>query len=303
MICLSRITVFMTVVLVFWSGEIYSVEETKPCPVVFSYEGYAFGTIQLPYRQAVITQGQPPSSLVIYLHGGTGKGSDNISHMKEPGIDAIACFLSENHSNAVFVAPQCPDDESWAGIMLDVLEKFIFDCQKRFSDVEDIYILGGSMGGTGTWTMVSKYPGLFSAAMPVAGNPSRCDAQNVASTPLLTVMGTDDKVIGLDAVIGFTSQLEQFGAEYVCEIEDGWSHEDTCIRSYTPDRLAWVFSHSRQYGGSCVVEAFDETPAVVETIYSTLSGLHVSQPSYGYYIRQQVCSDGSVKTCKLYVSP
>lgn len=47
-------------------------------------------------------------------------------------------------------------------------------------DGDRIYILGGSMGGTGTWSMASAYPGLFAAAMPVAGNPSKSIAENVS---------------------------------------------------------------------------------------------------------------------------
>ncbi len=38
------------------------------------------------------------------------------------------------------------------------------------ADADRMYIFGGSMGGTGTWTMLSTCPELFAAAMPVAGN-------------------------------------------------------------------------------------------------------------------------------------
>ena len=59
------------------------------------------------------------------------------------------------------------------------------------------------MGGTGTWTMLSSYPGLFAAAMPVAGKASKCNAENVAATPVLTVMGTADKIMKIDVVQDF----------------------------------------------------------------------------------------------------
>ena len=46
--------------------------------------------------------------------------------------------------------------------------------------------------------MLSSYPGLFAAAMPVAGKASKCNAENVAATPVLTVMGTADKIMKID---------------------------------------------------------------------------------------------------------
>jgi len=45
------------------------------------------------------------------------------------------------------------------------------------------------MGGTDTWNMISKFPRLFSAAMPVARIPVECDVSYVTQTPLFKVMG------------------------------------------------------------------------------------------------------------------
>lgn len=157
------------------------------------------------------------------------------------------------------------------------------------------------MGGTGTWTMLSKYPGLFSAGMPVAGNPSKCDVSNVAQTPLLTVMGTEDRIMGIEAVTDFTIQLEGMGAQYVFEVVDGWTHEDTCIKSYTSDRLEWVFSNTKRHDDSGITPVDVEQRLVIETKYWTLSGVLVENPSYGFYIMQQKYSDSSVKTKKIYI--
>lgn len=102
------------------------------------------------------------------------------------------------------------------------------------------------MGGTGTWTMLSSYPGLFAAAMPVAGKASKCNAENVAATPVLTVMGTADKIMKIDVVQDFIDRLTALRNDNRFEIEDGWTHETTCKKSYTTSRLDWVFRHKRQ---------------------------------------------------------
>lgn len=98
--------------------------------------------------------------------------------------------------------------------------------ERGVADADKVYILGGSMGGTGTWNMLANYPELFAAAMPVAGNPSGLSAEAVAKTPLFTVMGTADKIMKISNVEDFLKDMDTYNAEYKFEIEDGWTHED-----------------------------------------------------------------------------
>ena len=297
----SKLVAVFAIITRLWRTDIYAQNEKDSEEISFSFELYRSPQLVLPYRQAVISQNDSPTRMVIYLHGGTCKGNDNTKQMAEPGIDSIAQYLSKNNLNAVFIIPQCPADESWGGRLTEVIKNLIEDRKDAFNDIKDVYIFGGSMGGTGTWTMLSKYPGLFSAGMPVAGNPSKCDVSNVAQTPLLTVMGTEDRIMGIEAVTDFTIQLEGMGAQYVFEVVDGWTHEDTCIKSYTSDRLEWVFSNTKRHDDSGITPVDVEQRLVIETKYWTLSGVLVENPSYGFYIMQQKYSDSSVKTKKIYI--
>lgn len=62
----------------------------------------------MPYRVARIG-GSSPSMVVIYLHGGTSKGNDNVAQLQDPGIDSIASFLVSQQLDAVFLVPQCQE--------------------------------------------------------------------------------------------------------------------------------------------------------------------------------------------------
>lgn len=84
---------------------------------------------------------------------------------------------------------------------------------------------------------------LFAAAMPVAGNPSKCNAEDVAKTPFFTVMGTDDAITDIDIVAEFVDKVKSFGGDCMFETETSRTHEATCKQSYTKNRLNWVFSH------------------------------------------------------------
>lgn len=226
------------------SDTVATVEDTV---VTFSAMQGTFAGTALPYRLATIaaSTGTRPA-LVVYLHGGTVRGNDNVAQMNEAGIDSISSYLSSRRINAVMVVPQCPAGMSWGGTMLPVLKAMTDDVAEKYSaDTCRIYLFGGSMGGTGTWGMLSAYPNMFAAAMPVAGNPAKCAAANVACTPVYVVMGTADKIMSTDTVKTFVTWIDAASGETKLDIEDGWTHEITCIRSYTADRLDWIFAHRR----------------------------------------------------------
>lgn len=78
--------------------------------------------------------------------------------MQEPGINAITSWLSANNRKAIMLVPQCPTDKVWLGSTQDVwaalLRAYI---ERGVVDADKVYIFGGSMGGTGTWGMLSNH--------------------------------------------------------------------------------------------------------------------------------------------------
>ena len=245
----------------------------------------------MPYRVAHIN-GTGKPSLVIYLHGGSSKGNDNEIQMSEAGVDSIANYLESRQIEAIYLVPQCPSDKSWGGPMLGVLKSLI---DKYVGDgivnENSLYILGGSMGGTGTWSMLSAYPGLFTAAMPVAGNPSKCDADKVASTPVCTVMGTSDRIMSVETTSDFINELNARNGITKFEVEDGWTHEMTCIQSYTTHRLDWVFSHGSNPSG--IENPMAGNNFIKSVQYYSIDGRILSEPpSKGLYIIRCVNKDG-----------
>lgn len=266
--------------------------------LVFEADKIMSAGIELPYRVAH-TSGIGNHVLVIYLHGGSNKGNDNTTQMNEAGIDSIANYLDFKQVNAVYLVPQCPSDKSWGGPMLGILKALIDRYVLSESlDNTDIYIFGGSMGGTGTWSMLSAYPRLFTAAMPVAGNPSKCDASNVATTPIYTVMGTSDRIMSVETASDFVDELNARGGITRFDIEEGWTHEVTCIQSYTTERLDWIFGHSRNSSGIENPVADDKIVKSVQ--YFSLDGRRLSEsPCKGFYIERLIYHDGTVVSFKI----
>lgn len=276
--------------------------ETFAQEITFSKETFWDGDITLPYRKANISGLDDKASLVVYLHGGSSKGDDNETQMQEPGIDAISTWLYENNRKAIMLVPQCPTDKSWLGTMQDAIVRLLQTYIDRgVVDANKVYILGGSMGGTGTWNMLSNHPGFFAAAMPVAGNPTGLSAEAVSKTPLFTVMGTADKIMKISNVTTFLEEMDNNHAEYKLNIEEGWTHEDVCEKSYTTERLNWLFRHVK--GQATGVAAIAKEKAVaVNTLWYSVNGQRLlSEPKQkGIYIKTSVYDDGlvaSVKCC------
>ncbi len=205
------------------------------------FEKYVSGT--LPYRMKNIAadDGSKPV-LVMYLHGGSSKGDDNETQIKEAAVSVIAEYLADNSIPSLFIVPQCPSSGSWGAKMNEALAKLIGEYE---ASSDGVYILGGSMGGTGTWSLANAYPGRFRGIMPVAGKPGTADATNFKSLRVCTVMSESDAVMktAYEDVRTFCERINAAGGTASCTIvpsSEQWSHEMTCEQSYTAERLDWL---------------------------------------------------------------
>ena len=48
-----------------------------------------------------------------------------------------------------------------------------------------------------------------------------------------------------EAVETFQTEVVAAGGTLILNIEEGWTHQNTCEQSYTDTRLDWLFAHSR----------------------------------------------------------
>ena len=248
----------------------------------FSRETFCLGSNTLSYREADICHdGTEKPILVLYLHGGSARGDDNETQLREAAVSVIYNYLYSRQIPATLIVPQCPSGGGWTGQLRRVVNEMVKSYTNDGShDSDRIYVLGGSMGGTGTWAQLSYYPNFYAAAIPVAGNPTGFDVAAVATTPVLTVMGTADNMMSIPAVEQFQSEVLAVGGTLILEAEEGWSHPTTCEQSYTDQRLDWLFSWRRRSTGINVITS--AIPSSVP-IYD-MCGRKVSSPSKGIYL-------------------
>jgi len=150
--------------------------------------------------------------LVIFLHGAGERGNDNYLQMAgnkgaivwaEPGHQAEhPCFV---------LAPQCPPSGSWTELLVggnpykptkdlyavaNLIKKVI---EQYPIDPDRVYITGLSMGGFGTFALLTENPDLFAAAIPICGGADINNAEKIKDIPIWVYHAEDDNTVAVES--------------------------------------------------------------------------------------------------------
>ena len=91
----------------------------------FSSESFTVGNNTLLYRCSKICQGTSKPILVLYLHGGTSRGSDNLAQLNEAAVGEIYQYLVDHNIPSIFIVPQCPSGGSWTTTLRRVVNELL----------------------------------------------------------------------------------------------------------------------------------------------------------------------------------
>lgn len=194
--------------------------------------------------------------LVLWLHGGAGRGNDNLKQISEGNtMGSHVWTMAENQSrNPCFVAaPQCPDSQEWAtvtnaqpsGPMILALE-LLRKIQTEFSvDARRIYVTGQSLGGFGTWAAITHQPDLFAAAIPVCGGGDESLAARLRVKPIWAFHGEKDPAVPVERSRRMIDAIRKAGgAPRYTEYRDaGHVIWERVFRE--PELSTWLFSQRR----------------------------------------------------------
>ena len=203
--------------------------------------------------------------LVLFLHGAGERGNDNEKQLTHGGQMFLNPVNREKYP-AFVLFPQCPESGYWAyenrpqafiptqmpvgkempsefQAVKELLDMYLANPQV---DKSRIYILGLSMGAMGTYDMVSRFPDIFAAAVPICGtvNPTRLSAaRNVA---FRIFHGDADDVVPVAGSRQAYEALKVAGASVEYIEFPGCNHGSWNPAFNYPDFMKWLFTQKKK---------------------------------------------------------
>lgn len=222
---------------------------------------------EMPYRLYVPENYDSSKSypLVLFLHGGGERGTDNVSQiMANDGAVIWAAPENQAKNPAFVLAPQArnvPDGgfgitrDSSNMINLSRVFEFSQDLNSAYEilqqvrseyniDSNRLYSTGLSQGGFGTYNLNIKYPDLFAAMVPIAGGGDPNQAYQLINKPIWAFHAEDDIIIPVSYSRNIIAAIKNAGGtpiytEYPSE--KGYNHASWVPAYDNKDMIEWVF--------------------------------------------------------------
>lgn len=228
-----------------------------------TYEGRKFSPRtgeELNYQQMIPRDYSPTGTelypLVLFLHGAGERGSDNTKQLVH-GLKEFAKDENRAKYPCFVVAPQCPDGKKWVEVdwsadthkqpeesaALTLTRELIASMTKNLRvDPQRIYVTGLSMGGYGTWDMITRTPNTFAAAAPICGGGDETLAGRVTNVPIWAFHGDKDTAVKVERTRRMIAAIEKEGGKPKYTEYAGVGH-DSWTRTYAdPEFMAWLFT-------------------------------------------------------------
>lgn len=198
--------------------------------------------------------------LVLFLHGAGERGDDNHKQLIH-GTGEFAKLENRKKHPCFVVAPQCPDGKKWSevdwsadshkqpeeSISLKLTRELLTSLEKEFRiDSKRLYVTGLSMGGYGTWDMITRTPDLFAAAIPICGGADETLAKHVINIPVWAFHGDNDGAVKVARSRRMIEAIRKAGGKPEYTEYAGVGH-DSWTRTYAdPAVMDWLFSQKRK---------------------------------------------------------
>ena len=163
--------------------------------------------------------------LIIYLHGGSHRGTD-LNVLYTYGIP------DQIHRGRDFpfiiISPQCHKYMWWSSDAW--FENLYNEIRNKYRvDTNRVYLTGFSLGGSGTWYLAAKYPEIFTAIAPIAGATSHMDyidnhIDNLINIPIWAFHGETDNMAPSEETMRIIEKLDRYNKDLKVTIEPNVGH-------------------------------------------------------------------------------
>lgn len=229
------------------------------------------GTDTLPYRILMPENYNPAKKypVIFFLHGAGERGNDNEKQLVHGGKLFLKDSIRKNYP-AIVVFPQCSEKSFWSSvafkydtiikkrsfefsataqptIAMQLLLKLTGKILKEFPVKKDqVYVMGLSMGGMGTFELVNRKQHTFAAAIPICGGGDPATAGALAKTKWWVFHGAKDDVVlpvYSDIMVDALKKTKAF-VKYTVYPDANHNSWDPAFAE--PGLLYWLFSNKKK---------------------------------------------------------
>jgi predicted peptidase len=199
--------------------------------VVMPSVGLLRYTVAIPLRH----DGQSSRPLMMALHYG-----GEVTPFYGRGVLSLVRSAGE-HLGAITVAPDALGGVDWSTPQNEAAVVWLArSFQRSYAiDAKRVVLTGFGIGGQGTWYLAGRHQDLFTAAIPIAGEPAGGTAQ--WTIPLCAINSEHDLVRPLERTEKEVEALKTKGVKAELKVVSGVGHGQT-IKYHVPLREAiyWV---------------------------------------------------------------
>ena len=212
-------------------------------PATFTAQSYESDTI---VNYWLYTPADPGENmpLIVYLHGGSGKGNDLTLLTNVDGFPKYLRDGDLGDVRAYVIMPQLPSGiTGWTNAGADLIG-LIGSVRSTYGIPSNkVSLTGHSMGGTGTWGVAAQYPKTFARIAPCSGSISNTtlNVSKLKSLPVRAFVGSADTIVSPDASINFVAALTEAGnTDATVTVFDGSTHFDVPALVYLDEDIGIV---------------------------------------------------------------
>ncbi len=201
--------------------------------------------------------------LMVFLHGAGERGDDNEAQLIH-GLQNMFNDITSPVYDSVIIVPQCPADarwveHSWADGGYSVADTpeskelemvcATIDEIRDFCNIDDdrVYVTGLSMGGYGTWDLLTRHGSRFAAGMPICGGADVACAKYLTRIPIRVFHGSADEAVPVRASREIYAAIRLAGGENISYTEfEGCGHNVWDMVYSDRRNIDWLYSQSRR---------------------------------------------------------
>jgi predicted peptidase len=226
----------------------------------------------LPYR-ILLPENYDASKkypLIIFLHGRGESGTDNEKQLTH-GAKLFTADSNRRNYPAIVVFPQCPVNSYWSNVQMvaegskSAARTFYFTKEgettvamkmvmaltgnlfTRFKIQENqVYVMGLSMGGMGTFELVRRMPNTFAAAIPICGGANPATAGSLTRTSWWVFHGGKDDVVLPKYSEEMVKAMKRYRVPVTFTLFPDANHNSWDPAFAQPGLLKWLFKQKKK---------------------------------------------------------